>query len=526
MEATADYSINVICNGGNGGILTISNATVTATGETMGIYAEGTTINSGTVTANGNYGLYNVYGNGLNINGGQVTANGSTYGIYTYGGNITLGWTNATDFIQANSYDASGTISIAEGKAFKDLDGNIYSGPVYAPDIDGKTLYPSVVSFFTKVIEARQTVGGVNKGWHLIASPIGDVAATDVTNLVNTTNLASFDLYRFNQAAGLEWENWKAAGDHNHFGLETGRGYLYANAADVTLVFAGIPYSGNGEVTLQKTDGVDFSGWNLVGNPFTERAYLNNNRSYYTMDAYGSAFVPATDGESIGPMEGVFVIAGEDGETLTFSTQQPAKSQHLTLNVTQGRGLIDRAIVRFSEGGALPKFQFREGSTKVYLPQDGKDYAVVNAETTGEIPVNFKAEHNGTYTLSVNVDNMEMEYLHLIDNLTGADVDLLTQASYTFQAKTTDYTSRFKLVFSANGNADAGDVFAFIDASGNIIVNGEGTLQVFDVLGHQLITKQLSTLNSQLSTLNYTPGVYVLRLIDREKVRTQKIVIE
>jgi hypothetical protein len=76
--------------------------------------------------------------------------------------------------------------------------------------------------------------------------------------------------------------------------------------------------------------------------------------------------------------------------------------------------------------------------------------------------------------------------------------------NYTFTAKTTDYESRFKLVFSicedANGDNEA---FAFI-SNGNIIVNGEGTLQVFDVLGHQLVTKQPSTLNFQLST---TPRV-------------------
>ena len=39
--------------------------------------------------------------------------------------------------------------------------------------------------------------------------------------------------------------------------------------------------------------------------------------------------------------------------------------------------------------------------------------------------VNFKAEENGTYTISVDVDNVEMDYLHLIDNLTGDDIDLL-----------------------------------------------------------------------------------------------------
>ena len=45
-------------------------------------------------------------------------------------------------------------------------------------------------------------------------------------------------------------------------------------------------------------------------------------------------------------------------------------------------------------------------------------------------------------------------------------------------------------------------------------------------MGRQLFSKELSTFNSQLSTLNYTPGVYVLRLINGDNVRTQKIVVE
>jgi hypothetical protein len=43
-----------------------------------------------------------------------------------------------------------------------------------------------------------------------------------------------------------------------------------------------------------------------------------------------------------------------------------------------------------------------------------------------------------------------MRYLHLIDSLTGADVDLLTEPSYTFDAKTTDDASRFRLVFDGD----------------------------------------------------------------------------
>ncbi len=49
------------------------------------------------------------------------------------------------------------------------------------------------------------------------------------------------------------------------------------------------------------------------------------------------------------------------------------------------------------------------------------------------MPLNFKANKNGTYTLSFTTDVISsaakkslFTYLHLIDNLTGADIDLLT----------------------------------------------------------------------------------------------------
>ena len=142
---------------------------------------------------------------------------------------------------------------------------------------------------------------------------------------------------------------------------------------------------------------------------------------------------------------------------------------------------------------------------------------------------------------------MEVGYLHLIDNMTGADIDLLhpnafiagedpqsLAPSYTFTAKTTDYESRFKLVFAAADEAVCGpsEAFAFI-SDGNLIVNGTGTLQVIDMLGRQLLSRDI---HSALTTSNashfciqhsaFPSGVYVLRLINGDDVRTQKIIIQ
>lgn len=370
---------------------------------------------------------------------------------------------------------------------------------------------------FTKEI-AGYTEGG-NDHYYLIASPIGEVAPDNVTHMLEN----SYDLYYFNQTAsdGLEWINYK--GDNGNFNLVSGKGYLYANSSDVTLTFTGFPYSGNGEVTLTKDEGCNLSGWNLVGNPFADTAYID--REFYVMNEDGTDLI-AGERNSIAAMEGIFVVAETDDETLTFSTEPTRKVAALVMNVTRNRSTaIDRAIVRFNEGGILPKFQLNENNTKLYIPEDGVDYAVINAdESMGEMPVNFKAAENGTYTLVISTEEVSFEYLHLIDNLTGADIDLLQTPSYTFNARTTDYTSRFKLVFATSNNSDD-ETFAYIDASGNLVINGEdnATLQIVDALGHVLINRNAK---SRVSTNGMASGMYVLRLINGNNVKTQKIVID
>jgi hypothetical protein len=200
----------------------------------------------------------------------------------------------------------------------------------------------------------------------------------------------------------------------------------------------------------------------------------------------------------------------------------------LTKAGTRGNAILDNAIVSFDEGSELGKFYFGTQSASIYIPQDGKDYAIVHSEKQGEMPLNFKAHENGTYTLTVSspltFNLSTLTYLHLIDNLAGTDIDLLQTPSYTFTARNDDYASRFKLVFNVQQGGEVADEdFAFI-SNGELIVNGTGTLQVIDALGRELVCKSLSPLTSHLSLLTFKPGVYVLRLIDGENVKTQKIV--
>ena len=368
--------------------------------------------------------------------------------------------------------------------------------------------------------------------WVFISSPVTEnLDPTAIANLVSTAN---YDLYRLNPSTTV-WENYKK--EHTEaFVIENGKGYLYANKNDVTLAFIGTLNT----ATSQEV-GLD-EGWNLVGNPLNGPAYVN--KPFYKLNeaseeqAAGSIIVPVVENfdnyvaTTIPACTGIIVQAANSDEKVTFSTDAPdvatGNSGNLDITLkqanTRGNAMLDKAIVSFNES-KLGKFYFGKQDANIYFPQDNEEYAIVSAQGQGEMPLNFKANKNGEFTLSVNPEGVDMDYLHLIDNMTGADIDLLATPSYSFNAVTTDYASRFKLVFNANDNDNDNENFAFIN-NGEIIVSGEGTLEIIDALGRIILTREV-TPHSSLPTPNSSlaPGVYVLRLINGENVKTQKIVI-
>jgi len=497
--------------------------------------------------------------NGLTLDFGEAT---TTYdnGIRVYG----FGLYYDGVLYSGNGQQVTFTPQ-ARGYLVSDIQAN---GDVLSPNSDGSytitmgtanvsitaaTLTPAV----TRIVDGY---GSSNDKWAFIASPLAsDIAPSAVSGLVgtynSTTGLYNYDLYRLNPSNTM-WENY-----HQHYEdatnpfnvLVNGQGYLYARKQRTELVFVGTFNEGTTKtVTLSP-------GWNLVGNPFTDVAYVN--RPFYQMNDDGSAIVAIDTYNDYTPIDipactGIIVHAESDSETVTFSTTEPeleeANNNQGSLRITlsqvdagrktMGRGaMLDNAIVSFNEGSQLGKFYFGTQNANIYIPQGGEEYAIVSVGngrdaarhvSTNEIPINFKAKENGTYTLSVNPQGVEMGYLHLIDNMTGADVDLLAlrqaqgPASYTFQAKTTDYESRFKLVFGASTSSATEGTFAFI-SNGNIVITNASAgavLQIVDMMGRVIVSREGDAIN-RVSTSGMAPGVYVLRLIDGDSVRTQKIVV-
>lgn len=400
--------------------------------------------------------------------------------------------------------------------------------------IGNGTTNPAIINFTTPSAGFEKEIVGygnsTNGGYYLIASPVGQVSPTQVSHM--TTD--AFDLYYFDQnpADGEnEWINYKNEGGevNTYFGdLMPGKGYLYAKVATDTIVFNGSAFTSSTNDTtiwLEYSENTEFSGWNLVGNPFGDSATID--KPFYRLNSDGNGLNTETETSSVNVMEGVFVQATGAGQSVKFTpAAQRAQSNvpQANIMVTSDRGtVIDNAILRFDGGNTLEKFQLNPSNTKVYIPQDNRDYAVVTAEEMGEMPVSFKAEKNGNYTLNFTSQEVSFAYLHLIDNKTGKDIDLLESPAYSFDAQTTDYASRFKLVF-ATGNA-TDDNFAFCSNGNWIISNdGEATLQVIDVTGRILSSETVSGCVSK--AISAAPGVYMLRLINGDNMKVQKVVVK
>lgn len=508
-----------------------------------------------TYVSDGSY-SYNLYDGNTKVNGNEPIS-GTSYTINGIPNDAALQYTVKTNYYQGES-EASNMMGFIVGNAeLKSLilDANdkmtltersklTITKTLISPSINNLVLENGAQLFTnSKNVQAsvKKSIMGHEEdkgGWNFIASPIDEELLPQKCDGI----YGEYDLYRFNQSVdGKEWQNYKNEEHTSNFVFESGQGYLYANDKNVNLSFAGPLYDGNGSFALAYDDGNPFAGWNIVGNPFPCNAYIIDMPFYIIKD---KQLVPYIGRDPIPPCTGVMVHADGQGQTANFRRIIPngvitpvfqPNQLHITVvqNVTDRDGVSttsveDNAIVSFNEVRQLEKFVFDADATMLYIPQNDIDYAIATSEGQGEMPVNFRAAENGNYTLTVQPEGVEMNYLRLIDNLTGNDVDLLATPDYTFTAKTTDYPSRFRLLFSVLGNEDdneANDDFAYYSNGEIRVVEmcNDASLQIVDMMGRVVLFS--SDIARNVSTNGMTPGVYVLRLINGNNVKTQKIMV-
>jgi hypothetical protein len=391
--------------------------------------------------------------------------------------------------------------------------------------------------------------------WYLLSSPVSNPNILTATNLITLNPVMveptpGYDLYRFNEAVQpnaqgevLQWENYRA-GHADFTKLENGRGYLYRNCQDYTIILDGDLNVGDLEYKLSFTEQTGeeeniFKGFNIIGNPYMHNiikyaagkgvaipnTYLENN--CYVLDPEGCAWVLTEDGTEIPPMTGI-VVQAKSASTLTiydeasYSSKGSREDKRNIWFTVANNTYQDKACVEFNTVGGLNKIEhINENVPMLYINYDGEDFASVGMDmNTQEFDLNFKAMTTGKYTVSMKPTG-EFDYIHLIDRLAGEDIDMLAEREYDFIGSPADGDNRFIVRLKKQKGSEGLDIFAYQSGS-DIVVKGEGELQVFDLMGRFVKSEYVSGLETvQIPTR----GVYILRLVG-ENLRTQKIVVK
>ena len=346
----------------------------------------------------------------------------------------------------------------------------------------------------------------------------------------------------------------------NESELVPGKGYMLAIANETFLQSHGT--LNNGTVTRNVTyhENPFCPGYNLIGNPyqsyldFDSLASANDINTYAILDEDSLGYLTYTATSTSNPMryinmhQGFFIkVAGD--QTLTFNNKMRKLTAtanthfrgegkqaypYLRLFVKEADGCGDYTTIEFNRpelGGGEKFMDLRAGNAQIYVHNGETNYSTLFATSDfSEVSVRFNTLEDGTFTLSWQLSEGDFNEMYLIDNINGQKTDMLTHNNYKFEGHAADYASRFNVVFHLDGgNNSESDVepvesFAF-QMGGNLIVNGMGTCQVFDLTGRLVSTNQLTDTQNTMA-LPQTAGIYMIRLVNGSSVKVQKLVVE
>ena len=367
--------------------------------------------------------------------------------------------------------------------------------------------------------------------------------------------------------------------------LIVGRGYMAAISVPTFLQSHGKMNKGSQSIQLTR-QGAHCTGWNLVGNPFHGYLDFDVFASYqssldgvgeenqtkhpfyvvYNADGYEpyvpeSAFIyyvqggsnnGAYAGQFLHPHQGFFVMAANEDD-LSFTDAIPANEENgmivprsvatnssfrdrkpnyplVNLFLSSDQGCSDITVIEFERpewGGAIKLPELRNGDGLFYGYHEGNRYAALFAqEGTTRVPLWFEAKEDDIFTLKWNTANGDFTSLYLIDNLKGIEYDMLVNDAYTFEGHKEDYYSRFYIVFNVNDVEEHHEhSIAFFDGS-QWVVTGEGELDFIDLQGRILWHGKLTGGQTRVSFPVVAKGMYLLRLVNPDETKVQKIIVQ
>ncbi len=415
----------------------------------------------------------------------------------------------------------------------------------------------------TGTVTVKRNLSGVNQ-YHFLSSPVNNA------NLATVFDAGSqMDIYlrRFDEPSG-NWVNLEIPAT-----LDNGIGYCYfyfrqSKAIGTTATFTGSLITSNVTPTLTNfgTGGLNYAGWNLIGNPYTsaikwgigtwDRTNIDDAVYVYSNGVYKSYVSGAgtlTNG-IIPAQQGFFVKANAASPSITIPADAKVHNMQsfyknsipnvLRLDVACNLNeYVDGTFIRFTPE-STPLFDSKFDAYKLNNDSDapmiythaGDASLSINSlpaiEDFSEIIVSFTAGVDGRYTITASgMETFANDNITLTDLATNATQNLAQNPIYSFDATTSDQPDRFKVSFATVG-VDENP----LQNIGVYATNGKIVLQLPQAtkaqitlinLAGQLVAKH--NINaSGVATIDApaTTGVYMVTITTEDGTITHKVIVK
>ena len=389
--------------------------------------------------------------------------------------------------------------------------------------------------FVMNIVKGDWSAENETTGWQFISSPIKNAP---ISQFIPAQG--DYDLYKYNGAEDMEWINHKSHIEDFEEEFFSGRAYLASLEIAETVTLSG---KLNAETTfarqLSYNADKELANFHLLGNPFTfdmDLKYVtwyNLVKGFAVVKADGNYEYRTTDNNGIIPVgDGFFVQATGTYPSISYNevatepaTRGSEKANSINV-IASGKAGKDNVVVNFAgQAEGFNKLQnFNDAIATVYVTENGKNYGIANVdENTTEVALNFNAKQMGSYTISLDV-NGEFETVTLVDRFTGVETNMLLEDEYTFTATSNDNVNRF-VIRLANGQQTT-DNSQFVYQSGEeLILSIEGSVQIVDMLGRVVYSNEHASGNNRINVGEFNDATYVVRVVNEEGVKVQKVVI-
>ena len=370
--------------------------------------------------------------------------------------------------------------------------------------------------------------------------------------------------------------------------LQPGIGYRCGtiSTSNNTVVFKGELETGIVNVPIV-VSGMSFSEWNLIGNPYTANVdfetFFNTNKTQLNAGAFQAIYGynatsnkwtiwnqltidDTNETEVIVPGQGFLVASKPENGIISFTPnmRKTGISDDFILNRSIANTIIKRANIVLNSNAETysTDIYFLDGQTRgLDAGYDAGDYNgnadglfthLVENNTSVELAIQtlpISNVNNVTVSLGVKTnqgvqfsisleDTMstlgEDTYVYLEDTETNSWT-LLNDGDYTITPNTDiNGVGRFLLHFQTQAlsitETEVNAIEIYVTNSNlhiNGILNSPTTIEIFDLLGRQSISKELSV-NTNQNTVplnNLAKGVYIVHLKNESANKVQKILL-